>query len=244
METVYKRPAGISATAGNNFCPGCMHGTVHKIIAEVLEEMDLLENSVRVSGIGCLGNGNMYQQGDILNSCHGRACAVATGLKRANPDLFVYTYQGDGDIAGIGLGETISAAARGENFSVVFINNSTYGMTGGQMAPTTLIGMDATTTPHGRTVEDHGYPLHLLDMLNTLKTPAFLARVSCDTPQHVRQAKAAIKKAFTCQVEGKGFAMVEVLSNCPTTWHKTPLQTLDFIENATSKEYPLGIIRE
>jgi len=244
MEAVYTRPKGISATTANNFCPGCIHSTVHKLVAEVLEELGLLENSVRVSGIGCLGNGNNFQTGDILNSCHGRACAVATGLKRANPDLFVYTYQGDGDLAGIGLGETISAAARGENFSVVFINNSTYGMTGGQLAPTTLIGMDATTAPKGRTAEDHGYPIHVVELLNMLQAPVYLARVSCDTPQHVRKAKAAIKKAFTCQLEGKGFALVEVLANCPTTWHMTPLQTLEFIESTTSKEYPLGIVRE
>ena len=244
MEAIYERPKSIMEGAISGFCPGCIHATVHKIIAEVIDEMGLLEKSVRVSGIGCLGNGNMYQAGDIINSPHGRACAVASGLKRSNPNLFVYTYQGDGDLAAIGLGETLSAAARGENFPIIFLNNSTYGMTGGQLAPTTLIGMEATTTPHGRTPEEHGYPIHVCELLDSLKAPRYLARVTCTTPKGVRETRNAIRKAFQNEVEGKGFSLVEVLCNCPTNWHMTPLESLDFINNVTSQEYKLGVIRD
>ena len=243
MEAVYTRPKGITENAVSGFCPGCLHSTVHKLVVEVLEEMDLMEKTVRVAGIGCCGLGSAYQNMDFICAPHGRACAVATGLKRSNPDTFVYTYQGDGDLAAIGLAETISAAARGENFSVIFTNNSTYGMTGGQLAPTTLIGMEATTAPHGRTAEEHGYPLHVIEMLDTLKAPAYLTRVTCNSPQNVRKTRAAIKKAFTYQLEGKGFSLVEILTNCTTNWHMSPLESLKFIETTTSREYPLGELR-
>ncbi len=243
MAREYKRPAAIAENAISGFCPGCIHATVHKLMAEVLEEMGLLEKTVRVLGIGCSGMGTKYLDLDYVNCAHGRACAVATGVKRCNPDNFVVTYQGDGDLAAIGLCESISAAARGENITVIFINNATFGMTGGQLAPTTLVGMPATTAPGGRSVEQHGYPLHIVEMLNVLEAPAYLARVTCNSPQNIRKTREAMKKAFTCQLEGKGFSLVEILSNCPTNWGMSPRDSLKFIEEVTSKEFPLGEFR-
>ena len=243
MEVLYQRPQGIFKDAISGFCPGCIHSTVHKLVAEELEALNLLDNCVKVAGIGCCGNGNKYLDTDYICSPHGRACAVATGLKRSNPDLFVFTYQGDGDLAAIGLAETISAAARGENISVIFLNNSTFGMTGGQLAPTTLMGMKATTAPMGRCAELHGYPIHVVEMLNTLEAPAYLTRVSCSSPANIRKTRAAIRKAFTNQLEGKGFSLVEILMNCPTDWKMSPLETLKFIDEKTSQEFPLGELR-
>ena len=243
MGKTYKRPSLIAKDAVSGFCPGCTHATVHKLIAEVIEEMGLEEKVIRCLGIGCSGMGTKYLQLDYVNCAHGRALAAATAVKRCNPENLVITYQGDGDLCAIGLCETISAAARGENVSVIFINNSTYGMTGGQLAPTTLVGMKATTAPGGRTVEQHGYPLHILEMLNVLETPAYLARVTCNSVQGVRKTREAIKKAFTCQLEGKGFSMVEVLSNCPTNWGLSPENSLKYIDEHTSKEFPLGELR-
>ena len=239
----YNRPALIAKDAVSGFCPGCTHGTIHKLIAEVIEEMHMEEDTIRCLGIGCSGLGTKYLQLDYINCAHGRALAAATAVKRLNPDKLVFTYQGDGDLAAIGLAETVSAAARGENVTVIFVNNSTYGMTGGQIAPTTLVGMKATTAPLGRTVEQHGYPLHILEMLDVLDTPAYLTRVTCSTPAGVKKTKQAIKDAFTCQLEGKGFSMVEVLSNCPTNWGLSPSDSLKFIDEHTSKEFPLGEVR-
>ncbi|HWQ50268.1 MAG TPA: thiamine pyrophosphate-dependent enzyme [Terriglobales bacterium] len=244
MEKAYKRsdvlyPAGVSG-----FCPGCFHSTVHKLLAEVFEEMGLDHDPICVYGIGCCGLGAFYVKLDGLSAAHGRACACATGLKRARPDKLVFTYQGDGDLAAIGLAETVSAANRGENFTVIFINNGTYGMTGGQMAPTTLLGQKATTAPNGREAVGHGYPMHMLDMLSVLPAPRYLARVTCTTPQNIKKAREAIKKAFQNQIDGKGFSMVEFVSNCPTNWGMTPLETIQFIEENTLKEFPLGVIRD
>ena len=243
MEYLYQRPKVIFENAVSGFCPGCIHATVHKLIAEELESLGLVDKCIRVAGIGCCGNGNKYLDLDYICAPHGRACAVATGIKRSNPDKFVFTYQGDGDLASIGLAETVSAAARGENFSVIFLNNSTYGMTGGQLAPTTLMGQKATTAPMGRCAELHGYPLHMVELLNTLKAPAFLTRVSCSSPANIRKTRAAIRKAFTNQLEGKGFSLVEILMNCPTDWKMSPLDSLAFIDSHTSVEFPLGELR-
>ncbi|GHV46231.1 hypothetical protein FACS1894204_07410 [Synergistales bacterium] len=175
---------------------------------------------------------------------HGRACAVATGVKRSTPETIVYTYQGDGDLASIGLGETISAANRGENITVIFVNNGIYGMTGGQMAPTTLVGMKASTAPGGRNPKEHGYPLHMCEILNQLTAPVYLERCTCDTPANVIKTRKAIEKAFQNQIQGKGFSMVEVVSNCPTNWGLDTLESLKFLEEKMLPEFPLGVYRD
>lgn len=244
MEKVYKRTAGIKKDMVVGFCPGCMHGTIHKLIGEVLEEMNVLDKTAHVQGVGCCGLSMEYVTYDTTIAPHGRACAVATGIKRSNPESVVFTYQGDGDLASIGLAETMSAANRGENFTVIFVNNGIYGMTGGQMAPTTLLGMKASTAPKGRIAEEHGYPMHMCEILNQLTAPAYLERTSCNNPQNVRKTKAAIKKAFQNQLEGKGFSMVEIVTSCPTNWGLDPIKSLDFLEEKMLKEFPLGVVRD
>ena len=244
MEKIYARPSTMIEGAKVGFCPGCMHSTVHKLVAEVIDELGIANNVVTIWGIGCCGLGSLYTTQDGFEATHGRACAMASAYKRCNPDEIVYTYQGDGDLASIGIAETIYAANRGENFTVIFINNSTYGMTGGQMAPTTLVGMKATTAPFGRKAEDVGYPLHMCEILNQLGAPTYLARVSCDSSPNVIKTKAAIKKAFQNQIDGKGFSLVEIMSNCPTNWGMTPLETLEYMKEHTLKEFPLGVYRD
>ena len=244
MEKIYTRTKTIQEDKVSGFCPGCMHSTVMKLIGEVLEELDQVRNTVCVLGIGCCGLHMDYMAYDNITAPHGRACAVATGIKRTNPDSLVYTYQGDGDLASIGLAETLSAANRGENFSVIFINNGIYGMTGGQMAPTTLIGMKATTAPRGRDPKEHGYPMHMCEIMNQLTAPYYLERTSCNNPANVRKTKAAIKKAFLNQLNGKGFSMVEIVTNCPTNWGTDALGSLEYLEQNMLKEFPLGVIRD
>lgn len=244
MELVYSRTKTIQEDKVSGFCPGCMHSTVVKLIGEVLEEMNLVEKAVMVTGIGCCGLHMDYIAYDTITAPHGRACAVATGMKRSNPDTLYFTYQGDGDFASIGLAESVSAANRGENITVIFINNGIYGMTGGQMAPTTLVGMKASTAPKGRIPEEHGYPMHMCEILDQLTAPAYLERTSCNTPQNVIKTKNAIKKAFQNQIDGKGFSMVEIVTSCPTNWGLEPLDALDFIEQKMLPEYPLGVIRD
>ena len=244
MEKIYTRTKTIQEDKVSGFCPGCMHSTVMKLIGEVLEELNQVQNTACVLGIGCCGLHMDYMAYDNITAPHGRACAVATGIKRTNPGTLVYTYQGDGDLASIGLAETLSAANRGENFSVIFINNGIYGMTGGQMAPTTLIGMKATTAPKGRDPKEHGYPMHMCEIMNQLTAPYYLERTSCNNPANVRKTKAAIKKAFLNQLEGKGFSMVEIVTNCPTNWGTDALGSLEYLEQNMLKEFPLGVIRD
>ena len=244
MELVYSRTKTIQEDKVSGFCPGCMHGTVIKLIGEVIDELGIIEKTACVLGIGCCGLQMDYMAYDNATAPHGRACAVATGLKRTNPDTLVFTYQGDGDLASIGLAETMSAANRGENITVIFINNGIYGMTGGQMAPTTLIGMKASTAPFGRNAKDHGYPMHMCEILNQLTAPVYLVRTSCNNPQNVMKTKNAIKKAFKNQLEGKGFSMVEIVTSCPTNWGLDPLKCLDYIEEKMLPEYPLGVVRD
>ena len=244
MEKIYTRTKTIQEDKVSGFCPGCMHSTVIKLIGEALEEMDLVDKAVCVQGIGCCGLHMDYIAYDDITAAHGRACAAATGIKRTNPDSLVFTYQGDGDFASIGLAESMSAANRGENITVIFINNGIYGMTGGQLSPTTLIGMKATTAPRGRTAEEHGYPLHMCEILNQLKAPYYLERTSCNTPANVNKTKNAIKKAFQAQLDGKGFTMVEIVTSCPTNWGMDALQSLDFIEERMLPEFPLGVVRD
>ena len=241
---VYTRTQTIQEDKVSGFCPGCMHGTVMKLIGEVIDELGIIEKTACVLGIGCCGLQMDYMAYDNITSPHGRACAVATGIKRTNPDTFVFTYQGDGDLASIGLAETMSAANRGENISVIFINNGIYGMTGGQMAPTTLLGMKATTAPKGRDAKEHGYPMHMCEILDKLTAPVYLERTSCNTPQNLMHTKSAIKKAFVNQLEGRGFSMVEIVTTCPTNWGMDALGALDYLEKNMLAEFPLGLIRD
>ena len=241
---VYTRTKTIQEDKVSGFCPGCMHGTVMKLIGEVIDELGIIEKTACVLGIGCCGLQMDYMAYDNITSPHGRACAVATGIKRTNPDTFVFTYQGDGDLASIGLAETMSAANRGENISVIFINNGIYGMTGGQMAPTTLLGMKATTAPGGRDAKEHGYPMHMCEILDQLTAPIYLERTSCNNPKNLMHTKSAIKKAFVNQLEGRGFSMVEIVTTCPTNWGMDALGALDYLEEKMLAEFPLGLIRD
>ncbi len=245
MEKVYKRTEGLQPEIVGGFCPGCMHGGITKTVGEVLEELGLLDRAVCVIGIGCCCITSRYWNVDKMNAPHGRAPAVASGLKRSAPeDTIVFTYQGDGDLAAIGLSEIMYAANRGENMTVVFVNNSTYGMTGGQMAPTTLVGQKATTAPFGRDSEDVGYPMHMCEILAQLGAPYYLERVSFDSAPNIIKAKAALKKAFQNQVDKKGFSLVECMSTCPTNWGLSPLESIDYMRNSTLKEFPLGVFRD
>jgi 2-oxoglutarate ferredoxin oxidoreductase subunit beta len=239
----YKRPDTLKKTP-SGFCPGCMHSLATKLIAEAVEEAGQKENSVHIVPVGCATLNLVYWQGDILGAAHGRAPAVATGFKRTNPDRLVFTYQGDGDLAAIGLAEIIGAANRGENFTVVFFNNQTYGMTGGQMAPTTLIGQKTTTTIYGRDPAKEGYPMKMCELLSTLEAPVFIARYALNTPKGCTDAKKGLKKAFDIQMGKGGFCFIELLGNCPTNWHLTPLETLDYMENNTVKYFKPGIFRD
>lgn len=240
---VYAKPKLITDNV-MHYCPGCSHGTVHKLIAEVIEEMGFAEKTVGVSPVGCSVFAYNYIDIDWIEAAHGRALAVATAVKRLYPGNLVFTYQGDGDFASIGLAESISAANRGENITVIFINNGIYGMTGGQMAPTTLVGMKASTAPHGRDPKEHGYPMHMCEILNQLTAPAYLVRTSCNTPANVNKTKQAIHKAFQNQLDGKGFSMVEIVTSCPTNWGLDPMKSLEYIEEKMLPEFPLGVVRD
>ncbi len=244
MELIYTRTKTIQEDKVSGHCPGCMHSTVIKLIGEVLEELNVVDKAVCTLGIGCCGLHMDYIAYDNITSPHGRACAVATGIKRSNPESLVFTYQGDGDLASIGLAETLSAANRGENFSVIFINNGIYGMTGGQMAPTTLVGMKASTAPKGRDPKEHGYPMHMCELMDQLTAPYYLERTSCNNPANVAKTKAAIKKAFRNQLENKGFSMVEIVTTCPTNWGLDALQSLEYMEQKMFPEFPLGVVRD
>ena len=244
MEKVYARTKGIRDDMVVGFCPGCMHGTVFKLIGEVLEELGVLEKTITVHGVGCCGLAMEYVTYDCTTSPHGRACAVATGVKRANPDKIVFTYQGDGDLASIGLAETMSAANRGENFTVIFVNNGIYGMTGGQMAPTTLIGQKATTCPAGRSEEWSGLPIKMCEMLAAVPSSYYIERVAVNNTANIAKAKKAIAKAFRLQMEGKGFTMIEVLSTCPTNWGLSPVEAMNWLEQNMIPYYPLGVYKD
>ena len=243
MAIVYQKSAGLT-DAELHYCPGCHHGIIHKLVAESLVELGLLDDAIGVCPVGCSVFAYNYFTCDMQEAAHGRAPAVATGIKRTHPNQAVFTYQGDGDLASIGLAETMSAANRGENISVIFVNNGIYGMTGGQLAPTTLVGMKATTAPKGRDPREHGYPMHVCEILNQLTAPYYLERTSCNNPANVARTKAAIRKAFQNQLDGKGFSLVEIVTSCPTNWGLEPLEALDFLEEKMFKEFPLGVIRD
>ncbi|MCI8996699.1 MAG: 2-oxoglutarate oxidoreductase [Lachnospiraceae bacterium] len=244
MEKIYGRTKFICEDQVSGFCPGCMHSTIGKLIGEVCEELDIIERTFLITGVGCCGLHMEYVVCDNVTAPHGRACAVGTGLKRVNPNSVYISYQGDGDLASIGLAETMHAANRGENFTVIFVNNGIYGMTGGQMAPTTLVGMKATTAPKGRDPKEHGYPMHMCEILSQLTAPYYLERTSCNTPANVMKTKKAIKKAIQNQLDGKGFSMVEIVTSCPTNWGMDALSALDFLEEKMLAEYPLGVYRD
>lgn len=227
-----------------HYCPGCTHGIIHRLVAEVMEELNVLGTAVGVAPVGCAVMAYDYFNCDMIQAPHGRAPAVATGAKRANPNNVVFTYQGDGDLAAIGTAETVHAATRGENITVIFINNAIYGMTGGQMAPTTLPNQVTQTTPYGRDVAAAGFPIRMSEMLSTLSGVAYAERVTVDTVPHVKAAKAAIKKAFQAQIDKKGFSIVEILSTCPTNWGLEPVKALDWLRENMIPYYPLGVYKD
>jgi 2-oxoglutarate ferredoxin oxidoreductase subunit beta len=223
-----------------SYCQGCTHGLAHRLVAEVIDEFGIIDRTVGICPVGCAVFMYEYFECDIIEAAHGRAPAVATGVKRCLPENIVFTYQGDGDLAAIGTAEIIHAAARGENISVIFINNTTYGMTGGQMAPTTLIGQESTTTPGGRTSAKAGYPIRVCELLSGLDGVAYAERVSLTNPKNVVKAKKAIKTAFQMQIDKKGLSIVEILSTCPTQWGMTPIQCMEHVDNVMAEYYPLG----
>ncbi|MBC2575082.1 thiamine pyrophosphate-dependent enzyme [Peptostreptococcus canis] len=242
MAVIFKKTKGLT-DAQTHYCPGCTHGIIHRLVAEVLEEMDVLGTSIGVAPVGCSVLAYNYFNCDMHEAAHGRAPAVATGIKRVFPEHTVFTYQGDGDLASIGTAEIVHAANRGENITVIFVNNTTYGMTGGQMAPTTLIGEKATTCQGGRDPKLHGYPIRIAEMLSTLTGAVYVERVRVDTPGEVRKAKKAIRKAFDVQMAGLGFSIVEVLSTCPTNWGKTAPDALQWLRDNMVPYYPVQNFR-
>ncbi len=243
MAVVFERPKSL-LDVPTHYCPGCTHGIVHRIICEVIDEMGIEGDTVGVVPVGCSVMAYDYFGCDVIEAPHGRAPAVATGVKRANPEKTVFTYQGDGDLAAIGTCETVHSAARGENIVVVFINNTIYGMTGGQMAPTTIPGQITQTTPYGRDVKTAGYPVRMCEMLSTLDGVALAQRVSVDSVPHIREAKKAIRKAFENEKEKRGFSIIEVLSTCPTNWGLTPLEAIKRLQDEMIPYYPLGVYKD
>ena len=240
---VFKRPHAL-ADMTMHYCPGCTHGIVHRLVAEVMDELGIEGNTVGIAPVGCSVMAYNYFNCDMVEAAHGRAPAVATGIKRANPENIVFTYQGDGDLASIGMAETVHAAARNENITVIFINNAIYGMTGGQMAPTSLPGQVTQTSPYGRDTAHCGYPVKVSEMLSQLEGPQYIERVAVTSVAGIRKAKKAILKAFRNQVEGKGFSLVEVISTCPTNWGLTPEKAMQWANENMLPYYPLGVYRD
>jgi 2-oxoglutarate ferredoxin oxidoreductase subunit beta len=239
---VFQRPSTLRAKP-THYCPGCSHGVVHRLLAEVIDELGLREQVIGVCPVGCSVLMHEYVDVDFAEAAHGRASAVATGIKRVRPDITVFAYQGDGDLAAIGMAETVHTAARGENITVIFINNAIYGMTGGQLAPTTLQGQRTASTPEGRDLTHHGHPLRVVELLASQDGPAYLARVAVNTSVNIAGAKAAIKKAFRVQQAGLGFSLVEVLCACPVNWGLKPVDALQWVGDHMIPYYPLGEYR-
>jgi 2-oxoglutarate/2-oxoacid ferredoxin oxidoreductase subunit beta len=243
MQQVFSRPQSLKDVQ-THFCPGCQHGTVHRLVAEALDHFGVQQRTIGVASVGCSVFLYGYFDIDVVEAPHGRAPAVATGVKRARPDSFVFTYQGDGDLAAIGTAEIIHAANRGEDITVLFVNNTTYGMTGGQMAPTTLVGQKTSTSPYGRNKSKDGSPIRMAELLAQLGGVAYSARVAVNSPKHVMEAKKVIKRAFQYQAEGKGFSFVEVLSSCPTNWGMSALAANERIAEEMIPYFPLGVFRD
>ena len=243
MKTVFERPAAL-CDVPLHYCPGCTHGIIHRLVAEAIDELGIVGETIGVASVGCSVFSYNYFNCDMVQAAHGRAPAVATGIKRTHPDRYVFTYQGDGDLAAIGTAETVHSATRGENITIIFVNNAIYGMTGGQMAPTTLPGQVTTTSPYGRDRKIQGNPIRVCEMLSTLDGVALAARVSVDTPKNVMQAKKMILKAFKNQEEKKGLSIVEVLSTCPTNWGLSPEKALEWLRSDMVPYYPLGVYKD
>ncbi len=236
---VYERPHALTA-AHTHYCPGCTHGVAHRLVAEVIDELEIRERSILVASVGCSVFAYRYFAVDSCEAAHGRAAAMATGIKRVNPDNIVFTYQGDGDLASIGIAETIHAAARGEQITIIFLNNAIYGMTGGQMAPTSLIGQKTKSSPFGRDRQQTGYPMRMAELLAGLEGTVYSVRRSLHDARHIIQAKKAIKIAFEAQIMGLGFSMVELLSTCPTNWHMTPHESCEWVRENMIPYFALG----
>jgi len=242
MPVVFEKTKGLTDVQFH-YCPGCTHGIIHRLVGEVLEEMELLGDAIGVAPVGCAVLAYDYFNCDMHEAAHGRAPAMATGVKRVLPDKTVFAYQGDGDLASIGTAEIVHAAHRGENITVIFVNNAIYGMTGGQMAPTTMVGQKTTTSPLGRDPRHCGYPIRISEMLATIRGAAFIERVSVHNPAHIRKAKKAVRSAFETQRDRRGFSMVEVLSTCPTNWGMSPVDALSWVKENMIPYYPLGNFR-
>jgi 2-oxoglutarate ferredoxin oxidoreductase subunit beta len=242
MQQVFQRPVSLKDVQ-THFCPGCHHGTIHRLVASAMDSLDVQKRTIGVASVGCSVFLYGYFDIDVVEAPHGRAPAVATGVKRARPDSIVFTYQGDGDLAAIGTSEIIHAANRGEDLTVIFVNNTTYGMTGGQMAPTTLVGQRTSTSPYGRNAAKDGAPIRMAELLAQLEGVAFSARVSVDSPKHLLEAKKQIRKAFQYQVEGKGFAFIEALSSCPTNWGLEALKANARVGEELIPYFPLGTFK-
>lgn len=239
MERVYSKPKSLRECA-SPFCPGCFHGIAQKLLGDTLDKLKLREKTIGVLCVGCTTLSRSYLNFDLCPSSHGRAPATATGVKRCQPDKIVFTYQGDGDLAAIGLAEIMHCANRGENITTIFVNNGTYGMTGGQMAPTTLAGQKATTCPEGRNPDNVGYPLRMAEIIASLEAPAYVARFALNTPANILKAQKGLEKAFKLQMDNKGYSFVELLSNCPTNWKMNPVDTVEWMNNNTLPYFPLG----
>ena len=242
-EIVFQKPKSL-CDVPLHYCPGCTHGIVHRLVAEAIDELGIEGQTIGVASVGCSVFTYNYFECDMVQAAHGRAPAVATGVKRSDPSKIVFTYQGDGDLASIGTAETVHSAARNENITIIFINNAIYGMTGGQMAPTSLPGQVTQTSPYGRDVNTVGYPVRICEMLSQLEGPSYLERVAVNPVKNVKAAKKAIKKAFQNQVEGKGFSLIEVVSTCPTNWGKTPEKAMEWLEENMLPYYPLGVYKD
>jgi len=241
--TVFEKPQALT-DAPLHYCPGCTHGIIHRLVAEAIDELGIRGRTIGVASVGCSVFSYNYFNCDMVQAAHGRAPAVATGVKRSDPNNIVFTYQGDGDLAAIGTAETVHSAGRRENITVIFVNNAIYGMTGGQMAPTTLPGQVTQTSPHGRDVSKVGYPIKVCEMLSNVDGAAYLERVAVNNVQNIKKAKKAIKKAFQNQMEGKGFSLVEVVSTCPTNWGMSPDKALGWLEENMLPYYPLGVYKD
>ena len=243
MSNILKRPESLKSSQ-HSYCAGCGHGIIHRLVAEVIDELGIREKVIAVAPVGCAVFAYDYFNFDVTEAPHGRPPAVATGIKRVMPDKIVFTYQGDGDLASIGMAETVHAANRGENITVIFVNNTVYGMTGGQMAPTTLLGQKTATTPFGRDAKREGYPMKISELLSSLEGVAYLERVAVNNPKNIISAKKAIKKAFQNQIDGKGFSLVEVLSQCPVDWGMEPAESIKWVDDPFMKTFPLGVYKD
>lgn len=240
---VFQKPKSLT-DAPLHYCPGCTHGIIHRLVAQAIDELGIEGRTIGVAPVGCAVMAYNYFTCDMVEAAHGRAPAVATGLKRADPENIIFTYQGDGDLASIGMAETVHSATRNENITVIFVNNAIYGMTGGQMAPTSLPGQVTQTSPYGRDVTTAGYPIRICEMLSTLDGPEYIARVAVNNVKNVKNAQKAIKKAFENQVNNKGFSLIEVVSSCPTNWGMTPQDALKWIDDKMIPYYPLGVYKD